>query len=182
MIGQLSSQAQERLMQVASETAQREGCQLYDLELTGKGRQRTLRVFIFDPEKGVTIDQCAQVSNGLSLLLDVEDLIPGGTYDLEVSSPGLDRPLRYLWHFESAIGSKVRVRTTEPIALPEGSHFTNKTVIKKVEGQLVGVEQEELLVNDERYSWKIPLSIVHQANVVYEFDDKWNAKQKGKKS
>lgn len=89
------------------------GYELDDLEV-GKSRGKgILRVFI-DKEDGITIDDCERVSRELDALLDVEDPIPY-SYVLEVSSPGLDRPLRTPADFERFKGSKARVITIEPI-------------------------------------------------------------------
>ncbi len=63
-----------------------------------------------DKAGGVSIEDCANVSRGLNLRLDVEDVIPGGQYELEVSSPGLDRKLTQGWHFEKAVGKTVQVK------------------------------------------------------------------------
>jgi ribosome maturation factor RimP len=112
----------QQIYQLAEQVATREGCRLYDLEFVGRGNGRILRVFIDKskaPEEtaieaaggGVSLDDCANVSKGLSLLLDVEDIISGGAYHLEVSSPGLERKLSKPWHFESVIGKKIFIRT-----------------------------------------------------------------------
>lgn len=114
----------ERLQAVASEVAAREGCEIYDIEFVGHSGGRALRVYIDKaptdtagaPAKGVSIDDCANVSRGLNLLLDVEDLIPGGAYHLEVSSPGLERSLRTARHFTRALGTRLLVRTYDVIA------------------------------------------------------------------
>jgi ribosome maturation factor RimP len=77
---------------------EKEGFILYDVEYVEK--QRKLIVTI-DKTGGVSIDDCANVSRALNLLLDVENIVPGeDPYDLEVSSPGLERALKKLWHFE----------------------------------------------------------------------------------
>lgn len=105
---------QDRITQLASEIAQREGCELYDLEVVGGGGNRIVRVTI-DRESGVSIDDCSNVSRGLNLILDVEDIIPGGAYQLEVSSPGIERGLRTPRHFQRAIGQRVQIKTFETL-------------------------------------------------------------------
>ncbi|HRK06624.1 MAG TPA: ribosome maturation factor RimP [Pseudobdellovibrionaceae bacterium] len=105
---------QDKLMQLATEVAQREGCELYDLEILGGGGHRVVRITI-DREPGVSIDDCANVSRGLNLILDVEDLIPGGAYQLEVSSPGIERALRTPRHYQRAVGSRVQVKCFETL-------------------------------------------------------------------
>lgn len=89
------------------------GLELYDLELKQMKGKALLRVFI-DREEGITIDDCERVSREIEALLDVEDPIPCA-YVLEVSSPGLDRPLKSAGDFKRTIGESVRVVTQEPI-------------------------------------------------------------------
>ncbi|HEX6548565.1 MAG TPA: ribosome maturation factor RimP [Candidatus Dormibacteraeota bacterium] len=84
------------------------GFDIYAIEQSGSGG-RTLRIAIDRPE-GVTLDDCARVSQVVGPLLDQADLIPGGRYDLEVSSPGAERPLRNRAEYERFQGRKVNVR------------------------------------------------------------------------
>jgi len=84
------------------------GYELYDLALTGTGRHTTLRVRIDRPE-GVTLDDCERVSKSLSALLDQADPLPT-RYDLEVSSPGAERPLRNLEEYRRFVGQRANVR------------------------------------------------------------------------
>ncbi|MCB0351495.1 MAG: ribosome maturation factor RimP, partial [Bdellovibrionales bacterium] len=131
----LSPQATEKLKLLADEVSRREGCLLYDLEFSGNPKNRVLRVFIEAEKETVSIEQCANVSRGLSLLLDVEDLIPGGNYELEVSSPGIERPLRLPWHFQKAIGQEVKLVTFDPIEGLKGE-------VKSFTTELVGADDE----------------------------------------
>jgi ribosome maturation factor RimP len=89
------------------------GFDLVDVELAGQGHRNTLRVYIDGP-RGVTVDDCAAVSRQLSAILDVEDPIPG-RYALEVSSPGLDRPLVSPEDFRRFRGEEVKLRTTDAV-------------------------------------------------------------------
>lgn len=90
------------------------GFDLVDVEQVGGRSHQTLRVYI-DCRGGITVDDCADVSRHLSALLDVEDPLPG-SYTLEVSSPGLDRPLVTLADFQRYRGEMVKLRTHEPVA------------------------------------------------------------------
>ncbi len=90
------------------------GCELVDVELAGGGRHPTLRVYI-DKPGGVTVDDCADVSRQLSAILDVEDPIRE-SYTLEVSSPGLDRPLVTAQDFARQRGETVRIKLQAPLA------------------------------------------------------------------
>lgn len=133
----LSPSQMEQVRQYAEEIATREGCKLYDLEIVDGGR--ILRVFIDKTPGGVSIDDCANVSRGLNLRLDVEDAIPGGRYELEVSSPGLDRKLTKLWHFEGAVGRTVQVRFREET----GAMRTSEGKLKAVAGSRLDFENNK---------------------------------------
>jgi ribosome maturation factor RimP len=89
------------------------GLELYDVEFSKMKSKGLLRVFI-EKQDGVTIDDCERVSREIEAVLDVEDPIPF-SYIIEVSSPGLDRPLRELNDFKRYLGKTVRVITHEPI-------------------------------------------------------------------
>lgn len=84
------------------------GYEIYALEQSGSGG-RTLRIAIDKPD-GITLDDCERVSAVVGPLLDQADLVPGGRYDLEVSSPGAERPLRSRAEYERFLGKKANVR------------------------------------------------------------------------
>jgi ribosome maturation factor RimP len=99
------------------------GLHIYDVEFIG----RTLRVSIEKPQKanddtqgGISITDCVETSRMLNAVLDVEDIVPGGAYELEVSSPGLDRTLRKPEHFLRSIGERIHVTTRDPMSLWNG--------------------------------------------------------------
>lgn len=89
------------------------GFELVDLEYRREDRARVLRIFI-DKDGGITVDDCAKVSRELGTLLDVHDVIPG-SYNLEVSSPGLTRALKKPRDFERFRGKKVKIKTKTDI-------------------------------------------------------------------
>ena len=102
------------LTQLARRVAEPMGYELVGVEHFQRGGgASTLRVYI-DHAHGVTLDDCTLVSNQLSAVLDVEDPLPGH-YDLEVSSPGLDRPLVFAEHFERFAGQRIKVRLAEKV-------------------------------------------------------------------
>ena len=109
------------------------GFELVNAELTGFARRPTLRVYIDGPQ-GVKIDDCAAVSRQLSAILDVENPLPGA-YTLEVSSPGLDRPLVKLDDFRRFVGETVKIRLRQPVV--GRKNFT---------GRLMGVAGEQLML------------------------------------
>jgi ribosome maturation factor RimP len=115
-----------------------------------------LRVYI-DSEMGITLDDCQRVSHQLSGVLDVEDLITG-RYTLEVSSPGLDRPLFEAKHFERFAGSQVQLRLREPL---EGR--------RKLVGRLLGMRDDKVVIVDsEEREWQAPLERIEKARLAPE--------------
>src|SRR5689334_14323410 len=127
----------------------------------GPGGRQTLRVFI-DKPSGVSLDDCTRISRAVSAALDVEDPIEGA-YDLEVSSPGLDRPLRTPEHFRKFAGSKVRIRTFGPV--PECEN--RKTFV----GILKSYEDNGAIVVDvDGKDFRIPHALVSKANVEPVFE------------
>src|SRR5207248_428226 len=96
----------EKVRAIAAPVAAGEGLELVDVELAGAGGRTTLRLYI-DRKGGVSLDDCTSVSRAVSAALDVEDPIDGA-YDLEVSSPGLDPPLRTPEHLQKLAGDEVR--------------------------------------------------------------------------
>lgn len=106
--------ASDKIREIAERVSSMHGVELVEAELRGGGKARMLRVTIDKPE-GVTHEDCANVSRDLSTVLDVEDAVPGGTYTLEVSSPGLDRKLMKAEDFTRFAGSRVKLMTREPV-------------------------------------------------------------------
>jgi ribosome maturation factor RimP len=99
------------------------GLEVVDVEMRGGGKSRMLRIFI-DKPAGVTHEDCANLSREVGTILDVEDVIPGGSYVLEVSSPGLDRKLSRAADYERFTGSRVKLTTRNPV---EGNrHFIGR--------------------------------------------------------
>jgi ribosome maturation factor RimP len=150
----------EKVRNIAAPLAASEGLELVDVELAGAGGHPTLRLYI-DKAGGVSLEDCTQVSRALSAALDVEDPIDG-SYELEVSSPGLDRPLRTREHFEHFAGENVRVKTFGPLE-DAGSR---KTFV----GRLIGVEGESVLVEVEGAVFRIPEKLIAKANLEPTFD------------
>ena len=119
-------------------------------------RSGVLRIYIDRPE-GVTLDDCQKVSQQLSAVLDVEDPIPGA-YTLEVSSPGLDRPLRKPADFRQRLGQRVRIELLLP--LNGRRRFT---------GTLRGVETDEVLIEVDATLVRLPFAQIGKARLVPEF-------------
>lgn len=129
------------------------GYEFVGSEIVGQGKHAVLRIYI-DSENGITIDDCSKVSYQVSAMLDVEDPIRG-EYDLEVSSPGIDRPLFELSHFKKFIGNRVKVRVCAPIH--------NR---RKFDGVLLRVEGDDIHLLVDAEEIVLPFSDIEKANVI----------------
>lgn len=145
----------QKVLELARRVADEQGLEVFDIELLGKGKL-LLRVFI-DKEGGVTLDDCERFSKGFGAVLDVEDLFPG-PYTLEISSPGLNRPLKGIKDFEKNIGKLIRIVTVEKIE--NQSFFIGR--IMKVDSDFV-----ELVVNKREIH--IPFEKISKARLEVEF-------------
>jgi ribosome maturation factor RimP len=105
---------QDRVREIAERVAASSGLEVVEVEFRGGGKSRMLRITI-DKPAGVTHEDCVNLSREVGTILDVEDAVPGGSYLLEVSSPGLDRRLFRPADYERFIGSRVRLTTREPV-------------------------------------------------------------------
>ncbi|MDF1779857.1 MAG: ribosome maturation factor RimP [Alcanivoracaceae bacterium] len=122
-----------------------------------QGRGAVLRIFI-DSENGISVDDCAAVSHQVSGVLDVEDPI-SGEYNLEVSSPGMERPLYTLEQYSRYLGEQVQMRLLAPLA---GK--------RRLKAQLEAVQGEELVLKVGDEVLNVPISQVDRANLVATFD------------
>lgn len=132
------------------------GKELLGVEFVSAGKHSILRLFI-DHENGINVDDCAEVSHQVSAILDVEDPI-STEYSLEVSSPGLDRPLFEKPHFEAVVGETIDVR----LGLPMNGR-------RKFKGLLEAVENDLLVVVVDGEHYELSISNVDKANLVPNF-------------
>jgi len=146
----------EKIRQAAERVARSEGIEVVDVEWK-VGRQRFLRVYIDKPE-GISHRDCELVSQQLSVILDVEDLVPGPRYILEISSPGLDRKLIRPADFERFVGRLARISTLEPV---ENAKF--------FEGRLAGYADGMVQIEVKGRVIALPLGGIRKANLVVEF-------------
>ncbi len=129
------------------------GCELVGVEYHSSGRHSVLRIYIDRPE-GVTLDDCQAISHQVSGILDVEDPVPG-QYTLEVSSPGLDRPLFRREDFERFSGEAVQLRMQVPV---EGR--------RRFSGTLRGLADDAVVIElDDGGEVRLPLEQVEQARL-----------------
>jgi ribosome maturation factor RimP len=149
-----------RIWELAAPLAETQGLEIIDIELRREGGRngRVLRLYL-DKEGGPNMDNLSQVSRELSALLDAQDVVEGA-YTLEVSSPGINRPLRRPEHYRRFIGKKVRVRTRD---LVQGR--------RSFLGPLLDVSSEKIAVNQDGARIEIPFVLIEKSN--YEHD--WSA-------
>lgn len=150
------------LTRLARRVVEPMGYELVGVEYFQRGGGATLRVYI-DHADGIDLEDCTAVSHQLSAVLDVEDPLPG-QYDLEVSSPGLDRPLVFAEHFSRFAGSRVRVRLAEKV---EGRR-TLEGVLLGLVGAGSGAAGEAIRLQADGRIWELPLAALESARVVPE--------------
>ncbi len=131
------------------------GYELWGFEFNAGKQQAVLRVYIDSPE-GITLDDCSKVSHQLSGVLDVEDPIKVA-YALEISSPGLDRPLMKAEHFTRVTGQQVKIKTRFPV---EGR--------RNFKGILRGLEEGQVVIEQDEARYTVPLDVIERARLVPE--------------
>ncbi len=134
------------------------GFELVKLEGSLTGKRKVIRLYIDHPERGVTVDDCVQVTRTLGLILDGEDLIKV-PYNLEVSSPGMNRPLSKPEHFRRFAGKTVKI-----VLLEDGER--QKTKI----GEIIGAEEDAVTLSVEGEEERIPFERISKANL---HGEKW---------
>lgn len=148
----------EKLGDLAAGTARTFGCELFDLEHRLMGRRWLIRVTLDRLDGPVTIQDCENVARQLSAQLDVEDLVPHA-FDLEVSSPGVERPLKKAADYERFKGKEAR------IVLGPGGSDAGQTL----EGELAGAEGEDGLIKVGDEVKRVPLDRVKTAHLAFRF-------------
>jgi len=146
----------EKIREAAGRVATSAGMEVIDVEWK-VGKQRFLRVSI-DKPGGVSHKDCEQVSNQLSVILDVEDLVPGPAYILEVSSPGLDRKLLKPADYERFVGRLAKISLEQPV---ENSKF--------FQGRLAGFAGGMVRIEVKGRVVELPFAAIRKANLVVEF-------------
>lgn len=143
---------QDELVQLLSPTINDMGYELWGCEYLSQGKHSLLRIYIDKPE-GILIEDCQDVSKQVSALLDVEDPI-AGNYSLEISSPGIPRPLFYSWQYQRYIGQEVQVKTFKPIK--------NK---RKFTGIIVTATESTVVLNINEEEQELLFSNIVKANL-----------------
>jgi len=150
-----SGTKQTKLLEMLEPVVTAMGCELWGIELTS-GRGSTLRIYI-EKEDGVQLEDCERVSRQVSSVLDVEDPI-NTEYTLEVSSPGMERPLFTLDHYTRFAGETISIRLRAPY---EGR--------RRYKGLLVGTEGDEVVLRCDGHEFLFPVESIDKANVVARF-------------
>ncbi|WP_271409234.1 ribosome maturation factor RimP [Pseudomonas sp. Q1-7] len=147
----------EQLQALLAPVVEALGYQCWGIEFLSQGRHSLLRVYI-DHENGILVDDCEKVSRQISGVLDVEDPI-SSEYTLEVSSPGMDRPLFTLEQFAAHAGELVKIKLRSPF---EGR--------RNFQGLLRGVEEQDVVVLIEDREFLLPIELIDKANIIPRFD------------
>jgi ribosome maturation factor RimP len=148
----------QRITELGEQVALGTGIEIAEIQLRGAGKGRLLRVYI-DKPGGVTHGDCELISEKLGKLLDEEDAVPGESYTLEVSSPGIDRKLSKPRDFERVVGQKIRVAVQEPI---EGQKWFEGKLAQLAEGMLEMETAPGHLV-------RVPLEQVRKAKLKFDW-------------
>jgi ribosome maturation factor RimP len=154
------AQIEDKVRAIAGPLLAAEDLELVDVEFVREREGFILRLFIDKPGGGVGLEDCTKASHAVDTVLDVEDVVPH-EYHLEVSSPGLNRPLTRPEHFVKAVGKKVKVKTFAPLFEPPRKNFV---------GTLKAADTEKLIVAVEGAGeFVLPLKDVAKANLEFEF-------------
>lgn len=151
------SQLERKLTEMMESPVEALGFELVGVEFIRAGKHSTLRVYI-DSEKGIEVDDCAEVSYQVSAVLDVEDPI-STEYNLEISSPGMDRPLFKPAHYQNVVGQSVNVK----LQMPQDGR-------RNFKGKLLRCNEQSFVVSVDKQEFELAFDNVIKANVVPEFD------------
>lgn len=155
----------ERIDKIAAEAARVSGVEFIHSEIVGSKRNMTVRIYIDKPQ-GVTLEDCSTVSRAVETVIDADDFIPS-TYVLEVSSPGLERPLFSVQDFAKFAGKKAKVRTSE--AVNGQANFS---------GRIISVEGSEIIFEDKTNGEiRIPFDKVAKASLKVDLTEEFKKKR-----
>lgn len=149
-------QFEKTVLELLEPVGKTHGYEIVDVDWTNDAGKSVLRVYI-DKDGGVDVDDCSKLSGYFEDVLDMEDAL-SGKYQFEVSSPGLNRPLRTKPHYEKALGQKVHIVTHEKI---DGR--------KNYKGILKAAEEAHVVVEIDNQEFQVPLAQIAKAHIVYQF-------------
>jgi ribosome maturation factor RimP len=157
-VGTMQAAVASKIEEIARRVAEPEGMEVVEVEVKGGGAHRFVRISIDKPE-GVTHGDCELVSQQVGTILDVEDVVPGGRYTLEVSSPGVERKLLKPEDYQRFQGKKAKVTLREPV---EGR--------RNWEGTLAGLEDGMIRLDvDPSHPVRFPFEMVQKAHLKFEW-------------
>lgn len=161
----------ERVIRIAEPACVAAGYELWDVKFTMEQGGWVLRVYIDRPPPEtdhVDLSDCERMSRELSAVLDVEDPIPH-QYSLEVSSPGIDRPLRTVDHFRRHLGAEVKIALEKGLAVEDGAERRN---FRGVIAEVVGDDPVDAVVtvNVDGQPFRLPIRDIEQAKLVPDWD------------
>lgn len=151
------SQLERKLTEMLIAPVEALGFELVGVEFVRAGKHSILRVFI-DHEDGIDVDNCADASHQISAVLDVEDIITA-EYDLEVSSPGMDRPLFNSAHYTLVVGETITVK----LSIPQNGR-------RNFKGLLLKCENDTILVKVDNEEFSLAIANIEKGNLVPNFD------------
>ncbi|HEY3449139.1 MAG TPA: ribosome maturation factor RimP [Myxococcales bacterium] len=162
----MTHQVAEKAWEIAEPILRNEGLELIDVDYLREGGRWVLRLFIDKPGsdekgKGVDLEDCQKATHAVETAIEVSDVVPH-EYTLEVSSPGIERPLTRPEHFQRFMGKRIQVRTFGPLFDPPRKSFTGKLVAFADDAVQVEVEGAGL--------FKIERKEIAKANLVAEWD------------
>jgi ribosome maturation factor RimP len=151
------SQLERKLTDILIPPVEALGFQMVGVEFVRAGKHSILRVFI-DHEDGIDVDDCANASHQISAVLDIEDLITA-EYNLEVSSPGMDRPLFNVEHYTLVVGETVTVK----LSIPQDGR-------RNFKGLLLKCENDTIIVKVDNDEFSLAIANIEKGNLVPNFD------------
>ncbi len=148
---------ENKIAELARPAAHDLGLEIVCVKIIGEGGSRNVQIMAENPQtRNLGVEDCAKLSKSVSVLLDVEDVIPGA-YRLEVSSPGIDRPLVRLEDFETYKGLEARLETDGPV---------DASRQKKFKGILKGLKGNAIVIDTEQGTAEIPFDMLNKAKLV----------------
>ncbi len=148
----MSEDLKERIARLIEPPLAAEGCELAEVLLSRYKSSVTLRVFVY-AENGPTLEQCSHLSQMVGDVIDGTELFPGG-YTLEVSSPGLDRPLKTSRDFKYRVGETVKIDFVDPKR-------------KKITAEIVSADTDRVVLRDDNETYTVGLAEIEKARIVY---------------
>lgn len=150
--------ASDKLKELIGPLVEDLGYEFVGLEYLSNPKSRLLRIYIDRDETGIVVEDCERVSREVSALMDVEDPV-SGQYTLEVSSPGIERPLFEAEHYRRFVGETARVMMYSPI---DGR--------RKFKGTIVRADESIVVLLVDGVEWELPLADVHRAELAPDLD------------